>query len=330
LKKLGILLFQQALSKGANSPRAKIFIWHQNSNGSILDAPIIVNTYDIPDVLTISDLDCDGKNEVILAHCGWQSVSIIQGVNNTYQEIKRLPVPYISHFSSTITAKIGKKSKPDILVITLGPSDEKSSSMIILNNANTTESVVVLDTKIKQTRLKSDTIITTKSDTLIQKDSNAYRLITTKKITQIRQIQEIRNLKIDTIRTTKSTTCGEISMDTIVTFTILKDSFYFKKDTIVNINKDTITYNFISDRLEDDILIYPNPCDGYFYVKKINPNLKKKINLVIHAINGQFIKEVQFFDTLKDIDIQDLAGGAYMLTIIYGERAFHKLLINTP
>jgi hypothetical protein len=319
------------ITKSDNSPRGAIYIWHQNSQASILDAPITVKTYDIPEILTVADLDCDGKNEIIVSHGGWNTVSIFQSLNkDSYQEIVKLPVPSMSHYSSIVTARIGLNSKPDILTYSNGPSIEKTGSMILLGNANTTPSTITVETAIKQNKIKSDTITRVKTDSLIQKDSNTYRLITTKKFTQFKETKEIRSWRIDTFKFKKTITCSEFRIDTTLISTFTKDSAILRIDSQIRTVKDTVNFDVISDRLEDDILIYPNPCDGYFYVKKINPNLKKRINLVIHAINGQFIKEVQFFDTLKDIDIQDLAGGAYMLTIIYGDRAFHKLLINTP
>ena len=87
---------------GGNVPDAKTIIWYQDPVTHLLQTPINLPAYHIPDALEIADLDNDGKKELVLLHGGWSSLSIYeQDASNNYSTYGNLYYPLnTSHFKN--------------------------------------------------------------------------------------------------------------------------------------------------------------------------------------------------------------------------------------
>lgn len=314
----------------ANSPNAALFIWHQNSQNTLFDAPLRIKTYDIPEALTIYDVDCDGKNEIVLAHGGWQKVSVwAKNATDGYDEIVRLDIPHQSHHKSLALPKIGRNSKPDILVVGGGPTTELTGTIAVLQNTNEAPPLTIKETKINVIKTKQDTqTLTTTALRTIEKDSNKYRLITITKNTRLIKTFANQYWRRDTLKITTTIYCDYQQRDTLIRSFNFKDSTLLKTDSLVNIQKDTINFNVLSENLSDDIAIFPNPFSGIFYVKKKTTALVRPIDIELFAVNGQFIMRRKLTDILTEIDVPFLANGCYILSVQYEGQRFYKKLVN--
>ncbi len=79
---------------GGNSPFSKIGIFYQNISGTINPA-ISYDSYDIPQSVVISDVDNDGRQDIIVAHSGWHALGVYRQGNNGIMFPEELyPLPY--------------------------------------------------------------------------------------------------------------------------------------------------------------------------------------------------------------------------------------------
>jgi ELWxxDGT repeat protein len=75
--------------------------------------------------------------------------------------------------------------------------------------------------------------------------------------------------------------------------------------------------------ISNDIIIYPNPSKGIFYIK---PNIETKIeNIQIVDLNGKIV-DYKFFDN-EYMDCSNLSKGIYILKIITKEKTYNKKII---
>ncbi len=87
------------VSYGGNRPNSFIATFLQNSTGA-LDPPISYSSYDIPEPVEVADVDLDGRNDVIVAHGGWNAMGVyLQGANGTLLPYELYSLPYASHYN---------------------------------------------------------------------------------------------------------------------------------------------------------------------------------------------------------------------------------------
>ena len=84
-----------AFSKSSNYPNSKIVLLLQDTVLNHFDT-IMKPFNNDPDPIRISDLNCDGRNEIILA-CGNQLMTYEQNINNIYTTYLSFPLPYATH-----------------------------------------------------------------------------------------------------------------------------------------------------------------------------------------------------------------------------------------
>ncbi|WP_181368962.1 T9SS type A sorting domain-containing protein [Flavobacterium pallidum] len=89
-----------AASRGGNSPSAKITILKQNPATQLMNTPVSISAYDIPEPIEIGDMNNDGKNEIVTAHGGWNSLSCYtQNTSGMYSGYYAFPISYASHYN---------------------------------------------------------------------------------------------------------------------------------------------------------------------------------------------------------------------------------------
>src|SRR5262249_54110512 len=64
-----------ALTIPGNQPGALINVWHQLPDGT-LSAPIVYDSYDVPEPLIIGDVNGDGWNDLVTLHGGWNQAGV--------------------------------------------------------------------------------------------------------------------------------------------------------------------------------------------------------------------------------------------------------------
>jgi Zn-dependent metalloprotease len=87
-----------AMSHGGNSPNARMSVFAQNSGGT-LDAAVSYPAYDIPEPVEISDINSDGRLDVVTVQGGWLRAGLFpQQSNGTLASYSLYPIPYASHY----------------------------------------------------------------------------------------------------------------------------------------------------------------------------------------------------------------------------------------
>jgi hypothetical protein len=87
------------VSYGGNRPSSHIGVFPQNNNGT-LDPAVVYTAYDCPEPVVTGDTDNDARNDVIVAHGGWNSLSIYaQDSSGDLLPYQSYPLPYASHYN---------------------------------------------------------------------------------------------------------------------------------------------------------------------------------------------------------------------------------------
>jgi hypothetical protein len=102
---------------GGNSGRQVIL--YQKSNGSLDTLNVKrLPTYDIPEPVSIADLNCDGLNEIVIGHSGWNHISVF-GKTATTDFDKYLlfsSIYYYTNFSMAV-GDVNGDWKPDVVSV---------------------------------------------------------------------------------------------------------------------------------------------------------------------------------------------------------------------
>lgn len=104
---------------GGNTPDGRIVIWYQDSITNLLENPVEIFAYDIPEPVEVSDLNCDEKNEIIVVHAGWQAVSVYeQDSSGNFGPFQMFNVTYATHYKpqGLSVGDINNDSKNDVAI----------------------------------------------------------------------------------------------------------------------------------------------------------------------------------------------------------------------
>lgn len=103
-------------TSGNNSP-TNVAVFYQGSDGK-LGAMTPLATYDIPAAVRITDIDGDGRADLIVAHAGWSAVGVyLQGADGVLATEQRLQAPYASPSPDLMTVgDMNRDGRTDILI----------------------------------------------------------------------------------------------------------------------------------------------------------------------------------------------------------------------
>ncbi|MGR6316796.1 S8 family serine peptidase [Micromonospora soli] len=86
-------------SLGGNRPTSQVAVFRQNATGG-LDAPRLVPVADIPEPIEAADVNGDGRTDVVTAHGGWNTLSVLaQQADGSLGAPAVSSIPYASHYN---------------------------------------------------------------------------------------------------------------------------------------------------------------------------------------------------------------------------------------
>jgi hypothetical protein len=95
----GDLLNDVVVTYGGNTPTARIAAFLQNQSGT-LDPALSYATFDVPEPVEIADVNGDQRQDVVVAHGGWYSVTVaLQDGAGALLPYELYWVPYASHYN---------------------------------------------------------------------------------------------------------------------------------------------------------------------------------------------------------------------------------------
>jgi hypothetical protein len=125
---------------GGNWPSSKIGVFLQNATG-ILRPAISYDSYDIPEPVVIADVNNDGRQDVILAHGGWQALGVyLQGTNGSLLPEELYPLPYATHYNpqGLAVGDINDDGRNDVVIA------DYNYGLVVLRNVYSNASYLTL------------------------------------------------------------------------------------------------------------------------------------------------------------------------------------------
>ena len=104
------------MAYGGNKPSSQLAIYLQNSAGT-LDPYISLPSYDLPDAVVVTDINNDGRKDIIVDHSGWSATGVyLQKADGSLMGEQRYPSEYSTSATHRLAVgDINADGKPDIV-----------------------------------------------------------------------------------------------------------------------------------------------------------------------------------------------------------------------
>ena len=310
-----------AVTAGGNYP-ASLELHMQQPTGFGFNPSVTLTAYDIPAQVCINDLNCDGKNEIIIAHEGWNAISYYeQDKDNNYSTYSLIENTYGNFFmNSMAVGDLNGDNRPDIAI---------ASGHLIIHYNNSrpavSDSLILRRVVFTDPFYRDYKYITRKADTL---SPNIY--ITTDSVNIRHNFNQITGW-VDTYAIRIGFLCNKYYNDT----TLLGSVYTFWNDTlsidtsIYYHHVDTLELHGIEDpELAGRIRMYPNPSHGMLQV--VTMKLESSVEVTVYDPLGIKLFEFEAGSRSKyEIDLSGKPKGLYLVKFSRGSRmAFQKILLN--
>lgn len=270
-----------------NTPAANINLWIQGNNG-VFAAPAVRQAYDIPEPVVVTDVNCDGYDEIVVVHGGWLRMSVYNGAPaGDYSSYTQFDVPNSSHFNSRGLA-VGDLNQDGMKDVAIASSN--TGIVLLYNNGqnsifNPTTSAITLDGILTTTQMDTTMIVQsiytqTSTDTV-----NYVRLVRTDTL-QISQNWIQTTTFQDTIHLLTRSTCGGILIDT------LHGYYHFSNNTLAWIDTTLIGIRIDSFFLPKPDLpltytLFPNPNRGAAFISFSEAMQQDFLSVDVFAADGK-------------------------------------------
>jgi hypothetical protein len=309
-------------SAGGNSPNARMVIWYQNPvTHTMTSPPTYFQCYDIPEPVEVDDLNCDGHNEIVTAHGGWDRLSVFeQDPVGQYGQALGFFLPYASHYQleGLAIGDINRDNKKDIAI-----ADYNNGLIVMYNNTApqnwvTTGVVVTHDTILYVTHSDTALIVSLITDTL-----HHYRITRTDSLMIVKMFID-KTINVDTLTLRTASVCGKVYYDTIHRSGVLNFTVLISTDTNL-ISSQTDSVNLVPK-----IVVFPNPTEGPVNIDLPTPYDTQPLKIRIFSNSGDLV----FSSTSappgnrRTLDLGKLANAAYYLELAPpGKRFLFKIVV---
>lgn len=316
-----------------NMPAANINLWIQGNNG-VFAVPAARQAYDIPEPVVVTDVNCDGRDEIIVVHGGWLRMSVYNGTPvGQYNSYTQFDVPNSSHFNARGLA-VGDLNQDGMKDVAIASSN--TGIVLLYNNGqnsifNPTTSAVTLEgilitTQMDTTRIVQSTKTQTSTDTI-----NYVRLVRTDTL-QITQNWIETTTFQDTIRLLKRSTCGGILTDTLHGYYHFSNNMLAWMDTTL-IGTRIDSFFLPKPDLPLTYTLFPNPNRGSAFIAFSEALQQDFLSVEIFAADGKRVGfnsnqyEWLSHDLLR-LDFLSIAAGFYALRFKSGRLSFTEKIVK--
>lgn len=119
---------------GGNTPDAFINVFTQGSDGTLASTPITYAAYHLPEVVEIGDVNHDGRNDAVVLHAAWQTLSVYtQTVAGSFSAYSTHALPYVDHYQPQALA-LGDLNSDGSLDVAIA---DARNGLVVLTNTLT-------------------------------------------------------------------------------------------------------------------------------------------------------------------------------------------------
>jgi hypothetical protein len=292
------------ITAGGNYP-AKLGIFIKSENSYQFMTPVSLIAYDIPKPAIISDLNCDGKNEIILAHAGWHALTIYeQKLTNSYDSYTKVNNVYGNYGKySMAVGDLNGDGRPDIALA--------SGNLIIhYNDSKPPVSKTITHDKIL------DSYITNNYSVYTYKHTDTLSSYVITQTDSIRINKPVNNLYSHQYKygIQEGILCGKYIKDSL----LIDSAYVFSNislpadSTIFSHSVDSLLLSLEETPLSKRIRVFPNPGDGEF--KIVFNEMSGTIDIVVYNLGGT---PIFYKNALSNgsyvIDLKGNPKGMYLL-----------------
>ncbi len=296
-----------------NLPTGKLFVFLQDPINKKFKSETNLVSYEIPQPIKISDLDCDGLNEIITVHGGWESISIYEeNKSHEFKDFNRISIdPSSSHYQhhGLSIGDVNSDNKDDIVIAL------SLEGLLILYNS----SVPNLFDSITLTKTNIDTLYSsTYLDTsyFMNNDYSYYSEIMDSSI--IINEYYTDSIQFDSTYIRYGEDCSGRYTDTITLTNILSK------------NEVTIDTLHTSKKELNNIIIYPNPTEKHVFIDFSNYLIKESAIINLYSLKRELLqtKTIKNNSEKTFINLEKYSQSIFLLEIKIDNKISYRKIVK--
>lgn len=273
------------ITQGGNSP-VDILIYYNDGTSNFFESAYRLPTYDIPEPISVTDLNCDGSMEIIVAHGGWHALTVYDKIPyGNYIDYQKFNNIYGNYRSSHNTMAIGDLNgdlAPDIALAS------GSSNWVLFYNDSKPYVSDSVDIRLDTTVYTYSYIYT---DSTILNSNSSFQVAEIETFNVIDTIQYIYGYNYIFHKIEGEICSGYYHDSLTMDSTYYHEEIYLSDTFLISSKYDTIYFvNNISNINDfENIRVFPNPASGKINIQLKSIQEKNNIKLYLYNSLGQLI-----------------------------------------